>query len=245
MRFLLLQTRNPDDPMKHHEIASFARALEVHEDKISIFDLLSHSLETRHLKSVDMLLLGGSGHYSAAGDGEWLDRALDSLRLVHQEAKPTFASCWGFQAMARAMGGDVVHDLSRAEIGTHRLWLTEAGKTDPVFGPLSDVFYGQMGHEDIVTKLPPDAVLLAYSQRVENQAYCFPDRPIYCTQFHPELNCGDLLERVINYPEYIRNIAGMEPEEFTQLIHETPQTEALLKRFVQTFVLGERGASAP
>jgi GMP synthase (glutamine-hydrolysing) len=81
--------------------------------------------------------------------------------------------------MARAMGGEVVHDLGRAEIGTNRLWLTDAGKNDPVFGPLSDVFFGQMGHEDIVTRLPPGAVLLAFSQRVQNQAYCFPDRPIF------------------------------------------------------------------
>ena len=231
--------------MKHQEIASFARALEVHEDQISIFDLLTRSLEARHLQNVDMILLGGSGHYSAAGEGVWLDRALDSLRLVYDKAVPTFASCWGFQAMARAMGGEVVHDLSRAEIGTHRLWLTDAGKNDPVFGPLSDVFFGQMGHEDIVTKLPPNAVLLAYSKKVQNQAYCFPDRPIYCTQFHPELNCGDLLERVINYPEYIRNIAGVEPDQFARMIHETPETEALLKRFVQVYIKGERGASAP
>ena len=239
LRFLLLQTRNADDPMRHHEVASFARALEADEDQIEILDLLSHSLETRHLKDVDMLLLGGSGHYSAAGEGHWLDRALDSLRLVYDVRMPTFASCWGFQAMARAMGGEVVHDLEHAEIGTRQLALTEAGRNDPIFAPLGDTFFGQMGHEDVVTKLPRKALLLASSGRVENQAYCFPDRPIYCTQFHPELNCGDLVERVVNYPEYIRKIAGMEPDRFAEMIHETPETEALLKRFVKRFVLGE------
>lgn len=239
LRFLLLQTRNADDPMKHHEIASFARALEIQDDQIRIFDLLSHSLERRHLEAIDMVLLGGSGHYSAAGDGVWLDRALDSLRLVHDLAIPTFASCWGFQAMARAMGGEVVKDLERAEVGTHKLYLTEAGRRDPIFGELHPEFFGQMGHEDIVTRIPSTATLLASSARVENQAYCFPDRPIYCTQFHPELNCGDLLERVVHYPEYIRRIAKMEPEQFADLIHETPETEALLKRFLDVFVLGK------
>ena len=137
------------------------------------------------------------------------------------------------------MGGEVVHDLEHAEIGTRQLALTEAGRNDPIFAPLGDTFFGQMGHEDVVTKLPRKALLLASSGRVENQAYCFPDRPIYCTQFHPELNCGDLLERVVNYPEYIRKIAGMEPDRFAEMIHETPETEALLKRFVKRFVLGE------
>ena len=224
--------------MRQHEVASFARALEVDEDQILIFDLLSFALERRHLAKADMVLLGGSGHYSAtAVEGEWLERALDSLRLVYDRAVPTFASCWGFQAMARAMGGEVVKDLNRAEIGTLQLWLTKAGRTDPVFGPLGEMFFGQMGHEDVVTKLPPGAVRLAHSERVQNQAYRFPDRPIYCTQFHPELNCGDLLTRVVHYPDYIRKIAGMEPDQFTKLIRETPETEALLKRFVETFVL--------
>ncbi len=223
--------------MRQHEVSSFARALEADEDQIRVFDLLSHALKRVHLADVDMVLLGGSGHYSATAEEEaWLERALDSLRLVYDLAVPTFASCWGFQAMARAMGGRVVKDLSRAEIGTHKLWLTADGRSDPVFGPLGDVFFGQMGHEDVVTRLPGGAVRLAHSDRVENQAYCFPDRPIYCTQFHPELNCGDLLKRVVHYPDYIRKIAGMEPDRFTELIHETPETETLLKRFVETFV---------
>ncbi len=238
LRFLLLQTRNADDPMRQHEVASFARALDVEEEQILVFDLLSFSLERRHLAQADMVLLGGSGHYSVTGEEEdWLKRALDSLRLVYDLAVPTFASCWGFQAMARAMGGEVVKDLSRAEIGTLPLWTTEAGRTDPVFGPLGAKFFGQMGHEDIVDKLPAGAVRLARSDRVLNQAYRFPDRPIYCTQFHPELNCGDLLKRVVHYPDYIRKIAGMEPEQFSELIHETLETEALLNRFVQTYVL--------
>ena len=38
--------------------------------------------------------------------------------------------------MARAMGGEVVTDRSRAEVGTYWLELTSEGKNDPVFGPL-------------------------------------------------------------------------------------------------------------
>ncbi len=69
LRFLLLQTRNADDPMRQHEVASFARALETSADRISVIDLLSRTLERRHLAGADMVLLGGSGDYSAAGDG--------------------------------------------------------------------------------------------------------------------------------------------------------------------------------
>ncbi|MGH7202300.1 MAG: type 1 glutamine amidotransferase, partial [Planctomycetaceae bacterium] len=180
-----------------------------------------------------MVLLGGSGHYSATADGEWIDHALDSLRLVYDSKKPTFASCWGFQALARAMGGRVVTDPEHAEVGTHRLTLTEAGKKDPVFGPLGATFFGQMGHEDCVIELPPRAVLLASSERVKNQAYRFEDRPIYCTQFHPELTAADLMQRVACYPEYVEKIVGLPPERFRELVQDTPDTERLLPRFVR------------
>jgi GMP synthase (glutamine-hydrolysing) len=240
LRYLLLQTRNVDDPMREQEVRCFARALSCERSAIDALDLLDAAPTPQRLRWADVILLGGSGHYSAAGEGAWLDRALDSLRMVYESRLPTFASCWGFQAMARALGGEVVHDLDRAELGTQVLSLTEDGLKDPIFGPLGTNFFGQMGHEDVVTQLPPGAVWLARSERVQNQAYCFLDRPLYCTQFHPELNCGDLLERVVHYPEYIRKIAGMEPDQFAQMIHETPETEALLKRFVQKFVLGCR-----
>ncbi|HUG91560.1 MAG TPA: type 1 glutamine amidotransferase [Planctomycetaceae bacterium] len=232
LRYLLLQVRNPDDPMRQHEVRSFARALGVPPGQIRVFDMLAGRLGARDLAGADVFLLGGSGHYSAAGEGEWLDRALDSLRLVYETKQPTFASCWGFQALARALGGRVVKDLSHAEVGTHELCLTEAGKADPVFGPLGECFDAQMGHEDRVVELPPGAVRLAYSQLVENQAYRFDDRPIYCTQFHPELNRDDLFERVRVYPEYVERIAGLPPERFPELLRDTDRTEALLRRFV-------------
>ena len=233
IRYLLLQVRNSDDPMRQHEVQSFARVLETTPERIGVFDLLSGPLPNSEARRADLFLLGGSGHYSVTDDGQWLEIALDSLRVAYDSGKPTFASCWGFQAMARAMGGRVEKDLSHAEVGTHWLKLTEAGLADPVFGPLGETFQGQMGHEDHVVELPPNVTLLASSGRVRNQAYRFNNRDIYCTQFHPELNYGDLLLRVQNYPEYIQRIAGLPPERFPELLAETPETELLLKRFIR------------
>lgn len=235
--YLLLQIRNPDDPMRSHEVECFQRALQVSPGQIEVVDLLTERPSDIHFAGRDIVLLGGSGHYSASGEGVWLERALDVLREVHARRQPTFASCWGFQAMARAMGGRVMHDASRAEVGTHRLALTPAGREDPVFGPLGNEFAGQMGHEDIVVEIPPQATLLASSNKVTNQAYRFDDAPIYCTQFHPELNRSDLLRRLDAYPEYIEHVTGLSVETFAATVHDTPETEALLPRFVR-HVLG-------
>jgi GMP synthase (glutamine-hydrolysing) len=238
LRYLLLQVRNPDDPMRQHEVRSFARALGSEPELVRVFDMLQGRVGKVELAGADMFLLGGSGHYGATGEGQWLERALDSLRFVYETRQPTFASCWGFQALARALGGRVVKDLSHAEVGTHELRLTPAGQADPVFGPLGPTFDAQMGHEDRVVELPPGAVRLAFSDLVENQAYRFDDRPIYCTQFHPELTREDLLMRVQAYPEYVERIAGVPPERFPEMLRDTPGTGALLRQFV-AYVFGD------
>jgi GMP synthase (glutamine-hydrolysing) len=235
LRYLLLQVRNPDDPMRQHEVAAFARVLETSAEHIGVFDLLAGALTPGHLSAADMVLLGGSGDYSAVAGGPWLERALDSIRLVHETRKPTFASCWGFQAMARALGGRVINDRDRGEIGTHQLYLTDAGKTDPVFSPLGPTFLGQMGHEDHVVELPARSTWLAYSEDVPYQAYRFEDAPIYCTQFHPELTRHDLLIRLERYSEYLEKIPRRSRQQILETLEDTTPSEAILRRFVALY----------
>jgi GMP synthase (glutamine-hydrolysing) len=139
--------------------------------------------------------------------------------------------------MARALGGEVQTDLDSAEVGTYTLTLTDAGRADPVFSILGDTFPAQMGHEDLVTKLPEGAVCLASSERTVNQGWTIPGKPIYCTQFHPELSLSQLLDRLRHYPKYIRKITGMEYEQFVEeCCRETNETDGLLKRFVEVVV---------
>ena len=233
LRFLLLQVRNADDPMRGQEISCFARAFGCAVQQIRGQDLLSGVPSRRQLDAVDVVLLGGSGDYSVAEGGEWFEVAMESMRELYDLRKPTFASCWGFQAMARAMGGKVVTDMSRAELGTLSVFLTPEGRQDEVFRGLGDTFLAQMGHQDIVDRLPEDAIRLASTDRVENQAFRFAGKPIYCTQFHPELNRQTLLERVRAYPQYIKRIAGITLEEFTARSSDTPKSETLLPRFVR------------
>ena len=234
LRYLLLQVRNTHDPMREQEVGCFSQALHCAPEQIRVFDLINGRPPSRQqLDTADVVLLGGSGDYSVAQGGPWLERALDAMRNLHALSKPTFASCWGFQAMARALGGVVVTDLARAELGTLGVRLTDAGTHDPVFGPLGTPFLAQMGHQDIVDSLPPDAVRLASTDRVENQAFHFAGKPIYCTQFHPELNVKGMGERLQTYPEYVEKIAGVPFDAFLETLAETPETNTLLARFVQ------------
>lgn len=238
LRYLLLQVRNHDDPMRGQEVGCFARALGCGSEQIRHYDLLgksdgAHIPTPQDLAGADVVLLGGSGDYSVAEGGDWLEPALDVMRTLVESAKPTFASCWGFQAMARALGGEVVRDMSRAELGTIDIDLTEAGREDPVFGPVAPGFAAPMGHQDVVNRLPEGAVLLASTPRVTNQAFRFARKPIYCTQFHPELDRQALIERVEAYPSYVRDILGQSIPQFAEGCVDTPECRSLLPAFLE------------
>lgn len=233
--YLLLQIRDADDPMRQHEVDCFQRVLELPEQRLGTFDLLSGPLPESWIKSAAMILIGGSGKYSAAGDGEWLDTALDSLREVHASGTPTFASCWGAQAMARAMGGTVEHLPEQAEVGSFKIQTTEAGRNDELFHLCGDEFIGQLGHEDFVTELPPGTTQLAKTEKAV-QAYRFDGLPIFCTQFHPELTKADLPHRFAAYPEYVELATGMPYDELVASLCESPVAAQLLLQFHEQFV---------
>ncbi len=114
-----------------------------------------------------------------------------------------------------------------------RQQLTKLGLVDSLFRKLPPKFRAQMGHEDCVVQLPKEAVLLASSEIVENQAYRMGDKPVWCTQFHPELKRAQLLVRVLRYPTYIENIAGIPADRFNELVEDAPETESMLRRFVE------------
>ena len=236
-RFLLLQVRNPGDPMAAQEVSCFARSLSCATSRIEVFDLLSGVPSRSALHRADVVLLGGSGEHSVVRGGSWLSRALNTMVDLYTLSRPTFASCWGFQAMAQALGGEVVTDRGRAEVGTVWVELTSKGEADPVFGPLGKRFRVPIGHEDIVTVIPEGARLLASSALVENQAFVFPGKPIYATQFHPELNRADLVARLTKYTNYLTLTGHKTIREFEKNTPETPESQSILPRFIKE-VLG-------
>jgi GMP synthase (glutamine-hydrolysing) len=229
---MLLQVRNQDDPMREHEIGCFERCFRLEQGQVEVLDLLKGPPSIREIEAVDIVLLGGSGDYSVVTGGDWFLAAREMMLGLYEMSKPTFASGWGFQAMSMALGGHVVTDRTRAEVGVTWMNLTPEGEADPVFGGLDPRFQALSGHEDIVTEIPASATLLASSDTVRNQAFTFPGKPIYCTQFHPELDRAGLIARLAKYPAYVR-LAGAETlEELAAITPETPHTEDLLRRFL-------------
>lgn len=229
-RYVLIQVRDPQDRMIRHEVECFASCLEAPISLLRTYDLLekrrNHSDLPTLLTQSDVVLIGGSGDHSVVtGDPKWLERVKAAVNDIMESGKPVFASCWGYQALAYSLDGEVVRDEKRMEVGTPDIYVTEEAKRDPLFAKLPDRFSAQIGHEDSVIKLPHGAVRLAYSQRGENQAYRIGAH-VYATQFHPEVALSGIRMRLAHYRQY----------ELTHPLRESLHANALLRNFVDTVV---------
>jgi GMP synthase (glutamine-hydrolysing) len=235
IRILLLQAREPDDPMKQAERRSFARRMGVDVEQILTHDLLAAPPRPADFGRHDAVMVGGSGdYYVSKGNLPRFDETLDAMRELVARRTPTFASCFGFQLLVEALGGTIVHDPEATEVGTYEIRLTDDAREDPLFGHLPDRFMAQMGRKDRADRLPDGALHLAASQRCPYHAIRIDDAPIWATQFHPELDRDDNLERFRRYMDgYAATMSLEEREAALQDFVESPETETLLPRFLQ------------
>lgn len=218
--------------MAQHELECFAGALAVPTAKIRCWDLLSGAPGRGDIGEDELLLVGGSGAFSTLDEHPWIQSFFDFLSdLVIPQQLPTFASCFGFQSIVRAGGGQVVRDPSRAEVGTFDIEVTAAGAADPLFSDMAGGFRAQLGHKDHAVSLPPGCTHLAGSQRSPYQALRIAGTQIVATQFHPELDRAANLYRYQRYRDAYSGSAADDDSKVVVGLMETPQATALLPRW--------------
>lgn len=232
LRFRLLQARTPDEVVRAEEVEVFAARLGVHRDAILPFDVLScrptHAAIT---DGVDAVLVGGSGRFSIYDDAPWLPSFVEALGELAARQFPTFASCFGFQGLVVALGGEVIADPDGAEVGSYDLELTAEGASDPLFSALPPRFVAQEGHKDRATAMPEGAVWLARSERCPYQALRIGE-VVYATQFHPELTRADNRLRFSRYlREYSAGRSETEARAWMEGFRPSAEANGLLARF--------------
>jgi GMP synthase (glutamine-hydrolysing) len=232
-RFRLLQARTPDDPVRDEERFAFAEKLGVPVEQVEQVDLLSAPLDPdRVLDGADALLVGGSGAFGVLDPHPWVRAFIDGLGELSTRDVPIFASCFGFQALVVALGGEVASEPERAEVGSYLLSPTAQAAADPLFCGLPDQFVAQMGHKDSALRLPGGVEWLARSPRCPFQALRVAGTRVWATQFHPELSDRDNVRRFERYWEMYVHVFGL--ERATEIVNghrPSPESNDLLARF--------------
>lgn len=149
-------------------------------------------------RSEAMVILGGpmsANDPEMAGEIAMIEGALKA-------GVPLLGICLGSQLIAKALGARVYRN-DVLEIGWAPVYLTDAGRGDPVFEkiPSPSTFFHWHGE---TFGLPRGAELLGWSDKCRHQAYRY-GRNVYGLQFHPEVtaemiadwcaqpvNCGDV-----------------------------------------------------
>jgi len=146
-----------------------------------------------NLESYDgLVMLGGGMMPDDIEKGPWLP---DERRLASEAIErdlPTLGICLGGQLLAQIAGGEVRESYGVKERGSTVITTTSDGRDDAVMSGLGSATPLIENHQDQITVLPPDAVLLASSEGVAIQAFRIGAH-VRGVQFHPEVSADDLL----------------------------------------------------
>lgn len=134
-----------------------------------------------------LVVMGGSP--SAFSDDGFPTRGAELALIAAcvDAGKPVLGVCLGAQLIAHACGGEAVAGDGGPEVGWSPVRLVEPGAaTDPLFGGLPARFPALHWHRNTFVR-PPAAVLLASTDRYENQAFRLHDH-VWGIQFHIEVD---------------------------------------------------------
>jgi len=150
-------------------------------------------------KNPKAIILSGGPASVYAPDAPATDPALFTSEV------PVFGICYGFQAMTRALGGEVAN-TGGSEFGRTLLNVVEPGR---LFAGQADILQVWMSHGDEVTRAPDGFTVTGSSAGAPVAAFEDPSRRLAGVQFHPEVLHTERGQLVLE--NFLYNIAGLEP----------------------------------
>lgn len=165
-------------------------------------EIMPHTASVAEVLARDpqaIILSGGPQSVYASGAPQ-VDPALFSAGV------PVFGICYGFQAMAQALGG-VVRRTDTSEFGRTHL---EVDEPSPLLAGIPQTLNVWMSHGDSVTQEPAGFGRLAHSLGTPVAAFADTDRGFAGVQWHPEVAHTELGQQVIE--NFLYNVAGLTPD---------------------------------
>lgn len=238
LRILLIQIRKDPD-MLPIERSGFVGLSDLDDRQFTTLDVFRQpDFGPEIMDGYDAIFTGGLSD----DPNDSVDFPLDTFPFINNlknllcqaaiRKKPALLSCGGFTIASQALGGKVAIDHDRKELGVYSIYLTSAGKKDPLFAGFPDAFEAVSGHIKSTVETPPGCILLASSKRCPVHAFRVKDAPFYAFQFHPEIRCEALRERVERYKTKYFD-SEEEYLQFIALMHDTSIANSIVRRFVE------------
>jgi GMP synthase (glutamine-hydrolysing) len=181
--------------------AQYAQLIARRVREVQVYsEVVAHTATVAELLARDPLAIVLSGGPSSvyAEDAPAVDPALFAAGV------PVFGICYGFQAMARALGGEVAHT------GTREYGRTELNASGGVLhADLPARHPVWMSHGDSVTAAPPGFTVTASSGGTPVAAFEDTGRRLAGVQYHPEVAHSPHGQEVLR--RFLHDIAGLRP----------------------------------
>ncbi len=192
MRICIL---TPGDPIKKRHKPSNERFIDLLKPQLPKTEWVTiHCLEddlNLNINEFDAYLITG-GKYSVFEDLRWQNNLFDLIRKIYQNNIPVVGICYGHQALAHALGGQVERfdngwgaGVTSVNITNQPDWLE----------PTAEKVYLLAMHQDQVTKMPTDATRFLGNHFCHISGFYIEDR-VLAIQQHPEFTpelCRDLI----------------------------------------------------
>jgi GMP synthase (glutamine-hydrolysing) len=238
--FLLLSIRG-EDAAADDEYQAMMRFAGLDECGMPTIRLTHNTLGRIDLDEWSGIILGG-GPYNVSDPQ---DSKTEEQRRVESEILslverivdrdfPFLGCCYGVGILGSVIGATV--DRSYPEpVAAVTVTLNQAGREEPLFADLPDVFDAFGGHKEGASSLPSDAVCLATSPDCPIQAFRVGANT-FATQFHPELDLEGICTRIDVY----KNHGYFAPESADALKAAARQRHieyppTILRRFVERY----------
>lgn len=171
----------------------------------------------------EAVLVTGS-RYAVYDDREWIRPLLEKIREFSHDV-PVMGVCFGHQAVAEALGGEVRH-MGDYEIGYRQIRLGRSR----IFDDMNSVEYPFSTHEDEVVELPEEFQKTAESDQ-SIHGFQHEEEHIYGIQFHPEFDLESVKDIIRNkdLSEKKKKVLMEEAEKENHL--QAQKTQQALKNF--------------
>jgi GMP synthase (glutamine-hydrolysing) len=246
--FLILQLR-PEDETADNEFEAIKFYGALQDDEVVRVRAEQAGLPEITLEQLSGIIVGGSPFdvSTPAADKSTIQQRIETdfyALFDHLIAADfPFLGCCSGNGLLGSYCGVTISPRYGEAVGGADIYLTEAGKQDPLLAGLPDSFRVLLGHKEACDTVPPGSVLLATNASCPVQMFRVKSN-IYATQFHPEGDAAGFTVRINAY----KNHGYFPAHAATQLIEavegeHVPHAQSILQRFVARFRQQENKSS--